>query len=198
MGLAALGLGTLLGGVLPRFFTMLPPDGTTVLTPLAVPIAAVLIIQGAVAAGQFLAQRDLGLVPLGELPLHPAHEGNSVLLARGQPWLRAYGLTIHPNLLGALLAALLLLALPMARRERGAERSAVLLALVVGGAGLFLSFSRASWLGFAAGLGTVSYTHLDVYKRQSDSRGRGPGSLARPTGAPRQWAAAGSGLQPGG
>ena len=120
---------------------------------LLVPIAAVLIIQGAVAAGQFLAQRDLGLVPLGELPLHPAHEGNSVLLARGQPWLRAYGLTIHPNLLGALLAALLLLALPMARRERGAERSAVLLALVVGGAGLFLSFSRASWLGFAAGLG---------------------------------------------
>ena len=104
---------------------------------LLVPIAAVLFIQGAVAAGQFLAQRDLGLVPLGELPLHPAHEGNSVLLARGQPWLRAYGLTIHPNLLGALLAALLLLALPMARRGRGAE--------------------------------PVSYTHLDVYKRQVHS-----------------------------
>ena len=88
------------------------------------PIAAVLLIQGAVAAGQFLAQRDLGLVPLGELPLHPAHEGNSVLLARGQPWLRAYGLTIHPNLLGALLAALLLLTLPVARRVRGAGRAA--------------------------------------------------------------------------
>ena len=121
---------------------------------LLAPIAAVLLIQGAVAAGQFLAQHDLGLVPLGELPLHPAHEGNSVLLARGQPWLRAYGLTIHPNLLGALLAALLLLALPAARRARGVGRGALLLAVVVGGAGLFLSFSRASWLGFAAGLMT--------------------------------------------
>jgi len=120
---------------------------------LLAPIAAVLLIQGAVAIGQFLAQRDLGLVPLGELPLHPAHEGNSVLLARGQPWLRAYGLTIHPNLLGALLAALLLIALPTARRVRGPGRAALLLAIVVGGAGLFLSFSRASWLGFAAGLG---------------------------------------------
>ena len=116
------------------------------------PIAAVLLIQGAVAAGQFLAQRDLGLLPLGELPLHPAHEGNSVLLARGQPWLRAYGLTIHPNLLGALLAALLLLALPAVRRTRGAARAALLAGIVVGGAGLFLSFSRGAWLGFAAGL----------------------------------------------
>ena len=119
---------------------------------LLAPIATVLLIQGAVAVGQFLVQHDLGLVPLGELPLHPAHEGNSVLLARAQPWLRAYGLTIHPNLLGALLAALLLLALPAARGGRGAGRAALLAAVVAGGAGLFLSFSRAAWLGFGAGL----------------------------------------------
>ena len=119
---------------------------------LLAPIAAVLLIQGGVAIGQFLAQRDLGLLPLGELPLHPAHEGNSVLLARGQPWLRAYGLTIHPNLLGALLAALLLLALPAVRRTRGAAQAALLAGVAIGGAGLFLSFSRGAWLGFAAGL----------------------------------------------
>ena len=159
---------------------------------LLAPIAVVLLIQGAIAIGQFVAQRDLGLLPLGELPLHPAHEGNSVLVARGQPWLRAYGLTIHPNLLGALLAALLLLVLPaLGRRgagERGSrgelphplgegwregrsapeaadsapatrphlttrtQRLALAAAVVVGGAGLFLSFSRAAWLGLAAGL----------------------------------------------
>ncbi len=119
---------------------------------LLAPIAAVLLIQGGVAIGQFLAQRDLGLLPLGELPLHPAHEGNSVLLARGQPWLRAYGLTIHPNLLGAMMAALLLLTLPVIRKTRGAPRVALTGAIVIGGAGLFLSFSRAAWLGFAAGL----------------------------------------------
>ncbi len=119
---------------------------------LLAPIAAVLLIQGGVAIGQFLAQRDLGLLPLGELPLHPAHEGNSVLWARGQPWLRAYGLTIHPNLLGAMMAALLLLTLPAVRRTRGAARPALVVAIAAGGAGLFLSFSRAAWLGFAAGL----------------------------------------------
>ena len=119
---------------------------------LLAPIAAVLLIQGAVAIGQFLAQRDLGLVPLGELPLHPAHEGNSVLWARGQPWLRAYGLTIHPNLLGAMMAALLLLTLPAWPQTRGAGRAALIGAICIGSAGLFLSFSRASWLGFAAGL----------------------------------------------
>ena len=45
VGLAALGLGTLLGGALPRFFTMLPPDGTAILTPLAVPIVAALAVK---------------------------------------------------------------------------------------------------------------------------------------------------------
>ncbi len=45
VGLAALGLGTLLGGALPRLFAGLPPDGTAVLTPLAVPIVAALAIK---------------------------------------------------------------------------------------------------------------------------------------------------------
>jgi O-antigen ligase len=121
---------------------------------LLVPLAAVLIIQGAVAAGQFVAQRDLGLVPLGELPLHPAHAGNSVLWARGQPWLRAYGLTIHPNLLGAMMTALLLLLLPALSKARGAGRVILLVAVVAGGVGLLLSFSRGAWLGFVAGLVT--------------------------------------------
>ena len=45
VGLAALGLGTLLGGALPRLFAGLPPDGTAVLTPLAVPIVAALAVK---------------------------------------------------------------------------------------------------------------------------------------------------------
>ena len=45
VGLAALGLGTLLGGALPRLFAGLPPDGTAVLTPLAVPILAALAVK---------------------------------------------------------------------------------------------------------------------------------------------------------
>ncbi len=116
-------------------------------------LAAILAIQGVVAIGQFVNQRDLGLGFLGELPLHPLLEGNSVLWARGRPWLRAYGLTAHPNLLGAMLAALLLLVLPALGRFRGARRAGLAAAALLGAAGLFLSFSRASWLAFAAGLG---------------------------------------------
>jgi O-antigen ligase len=119
---------------------------------LAWSLALVLLVQGAVAAGQFFTQRDLGLVFLGELPLHPAHEGNSVLWARGQPWLRAYGLTAHPNLLGALSAALLLLLLPALTRNRGAARTGRIISALVGAIGLFLSFSRAGWLMLATGL----------------------------------------------
>jgi MFS family permease len=50
VGLLALGLGTLLGGLLPRWFTALPPDGTAVLTPLAVPIVAALAVKLLVVA----------------------------------------------------------------------------------------------------------------------------------------------------
>lgn len=41
----ALGAGTLIGGALPRFFPGLPPDGTAILSPLAVPIAGALVIR---------------------------------------------------------------------------------------------------------------------------------------------------------
>ncbi len=116
------------------------------------PLAFVLVIQSAVAVGQFLMQRDLGLAALGELPLHPALEGNSVLWARGQPWLRAYGLTAHPNLLGALMAALILLILPARGQASGKERMALTVVLLVGAVGLFLSFSRTAWLTLATGL----------------------------------------------
>jgi O-antigen ligase len=116
------------------------------------PLAIVLVVQGAVAAGQFLTQQDLGLVALGELPLHPAHEGNSVLWARGQPWLRAYGLTAHPNLLGALMAAAILLILPARAQTSRWQRWGLTVALLFGAVGLFLSFSRTGWLTLATGL----------------------------------------------
>jgi MFS family permease len=45
VSLAALGLGTLIGGALPRLFAMLPPDGAAILTPLAAPIVAALAVK---------------------------------------------------------------------------------------------------------------------------------------------------------
>jgi MFS transporter, DHA1 family, quinolone resistance protein len=45
VSLLALGLGALVGGALPRLFSELPADGTAILTPLAIPILASLLVK---------------------------------------------------------------------------------------------------------------------------------------------------------
>ena len=115
-------------------------------------LAAIVLIQGTIAITQFLQQSDLGLAWLGELPLNPIFPGNSVIFARNQPWLRAYGLTAHPNLLGAILTALLLLLLPTTIRSQGWQRLFWYTAFLVGLAGLTLTFSRGAGLAFFGGL----------------------------------------------
>src|SRR5690606_34838342 len=107
--------------------------------------------------GQFFQQTDLGLEWLGELPLNPAFSGVTVLGARGTRWLRAYGLTTHPNQLGALLTALLLFLLPawLTLIQTGDSRRRLLLyttGIALGLAGLYVSFSRSAWLAFGGGL----------------------------------------------
>lgn len=118
---------------------------------LVLALAVVLILQGAVGVGQFLRQQDLGLAALGELRLDPATGGTSVLFANGQPWLRAYGLTGHPNLLAALLASIILMVLPMLRRATGWLQVVLLAGIAAGLLGLLATVSRGAWLGFAAG-----------------------------------------------
>ncbi len=116
--------------------------------------AAVILLQSAVAIGQFITQGDLGLVGLGELPLNPIYQGVSVIFARGQPWLRAHGLTAHPNFLGAILTTLLLLLLPTVVRSNGWRRIFWYGTFLIGLVGLILTFSRAAGLAFMAGLMT--------------------------------------------
>ena len=115
-------------------------------------LALIVALQGAVAVGQFIHQGDLGLRVLGELALNPANGGTNVLLADGQRWLRAYGLTGHPNLLAATLAVLLLLLLPALAAGRGWRKGLLGLAVATGLLGLLATVSRAAWLGFGTGL----------------------------------------------
>lgn len=120
-------------------------------------LAVVIVIQGLVACLQFVLQRDLGLAFLGELPLNPAFSGITVLQARGEPWLRAYGLTAHPNLLGALLALSLLLVLARSREGWPGRPVLWLPVMLLGFGGLFFSFSRTAWLGAAASLAVWAF-----------------------------------------
>jgi hypothetical protein len=138
------------------------------------PLAIVVAIQTTVALAQFVTQDDLGLLELGELPLDPEQPGIIVLFARGQRWLRAYGLTSHPNQLGAMLATILLLLLPALKCSRGHVRRLLVVVFAAGVLGLLASFSRAAILGFLAGLaswlffearqGSVSFSRNQLRK----------------------------------
>jgi hypothetical protein len=107
-------------------------------------LAASIVFQAALAWAQALLQRPLGLP--GELTLPLTNPLSAALHVGGKAWLRAYGLTFHPNVLGGYLVVGLLLLLPWIKRR--AVQAAWLLVL----GGLFWSFSRSAWLAGAVTL----------------------------------------------
>jgi O-antigen ligase len=120
---------------------------------LTLPLLIVVLVQGGVALAQFALQRDLGLAFLGEVPLDPQIQGTSVLWnSRQEVWLRGYGLSAHPNVLGATLAVLLLVLLLRLPHVRGWRQVGLAMGLAVGTLGLLVSFSRTGWLAFLGGL----------------------------------------------
>lgn len=123
-----------------------------VLRGLAGLFAVVVCVQGVVGTAQFWQQRSLGLVVLGEPLLNPAVEATSVVGQPGAHYLRAYGLTAHPNVLGGLLAIGLLWVVAAALSAPPRARLWWLIAIVPGLIGLLLTFSRAAWVGLLVGL----------------------------------------------
>ena len=115
------------------------------------PMAAGMVIQGAVGVPQFLLGHTLGLEWLGETIAKAASPGVSVVMAGGQRWLRAYGLSPHPNILGGLLMASLLVVAGFYLAQSGRRRIVLLGSLTIGFGTLLLTFSRAAWLGLAVG-----------------------------------------------
>lgn len=129
---------------------------------LRIGLVASLLIQTAVAVAQFVIQKDLGWRRLGEIPLSPTPGLASIITAGDRVWLRGYGLTPHPNILGGVLAATLLALVVPYLESRGWRKAVWLIVLAAGGVGLAVSFSRAAWLGGAIGgagllLGVLSY-----------------------------------------
>lgn len=113
-------------------------------------LSLVILIQAGVGIVQFAAQRDLGLVWLGEPTLLPLEHGISVVMNGETPWLRAYGLNSHPNRLGWKLVMLWLMLWPCRQVVSGRLRVMVWLALVVGVGGILVSLSRSAWLAWLA------------------------------------------------
>lgn len=119
---------------------------------LTIPLTLAIVIHSGIALGQFALQRDLGLEALGEPRLNPELSGTCVLFARDQRWLRAYGLSGHPNVLGALLAVLLLLIIDRLSQASHWRQGWYTLVASVGLLALLATFSRSAWLAFGTGL----------------------------------------------
>lgn len=113
--------------------------------------AALILVQSTIALLQFTRQQPLGLACFNEVAPFPEATGASVIQVSGRRWLRAYGLTPHPNVLGGYLGIMNLVILgawfAAPRRRRW-----LLLPLTLGAAALSVTFSRSAWLGSALGL----------------------------------------------
>jgi hypothetical protein len=118
---------------------------------LTFPLLVIVVVQASVAVAQFGLQRDLGWAFLGEYLIDVNVTGTSVLWSNDEVWVRGYGLTAHPNVLGGMLAVLLLVLLPQLRRHRGRQQALLAVGLTVGILGLLVSFSRTGWLAFLGG-----------------------------------------------
>jgi len=116
-----------------------------------VPVALMIVVQAGVGIGQVIGQKSLGLDGLGEHVLSPILGVAVVTAHDGTRYLRAYGLTDHPNILGGLLALALLLVGGAIALDSGPRRTWRVVVFAVGTAALLLTFSRGAWLAFAVG-----------------------------------------------
>jgi hypothetical protein len=98
-------------------------------------------LQSLVAIVQAINQGPLGLP--GELVPAPDWPGVSIVTFGPRRWLRAYGLTFHPNVLGGFLSVGLILALPLLGHRLAR------LAWCVMSVALLASFSRSAWVATA-------------------------------------------------
>ncbi len=119
-------------------------------------VALLVAFQGAIAIAQFVKQDSVGLSWLGEGWLDPDGQGVSVIEAAGRRWLRAYGLSPHPNVLGGYLSMGILICLGEMRRVSARGRLCLGSAVLLGSLGLVFSFSRSAWLATVVGLGYVA------------------------------------------
>ncbi len=115
------------------------------------PAALQIVIQSVVGVGQSFAQSSLGLQALGEHVLDPARPGLSVIKGEeGLRFLRAYGLSDHPNILGGCIAFGLVLLLAVTLYGKGRQpalASAVFLSVFPA---LVMTFSRSAWISLTA------------------------------------------------
>ncbi len=120
-------------------------------------LMAVILFQAGVGVYQFVFQRSAGLYGLGEFALTTNTSEFSIVMNGDVRWLRAYGISSHPNRLGWKLLLGLLLLWPCQTWLRGWQRWAVGLACLGGLAGLLVTLSRSAWLALLMSAGVYGW-----------------------------------------
>jgi O-antigen ligase len=112
-----------------------------------VPIALQIIIQVPIAIGQSLAQSSLGLQTFGEIFLDPQILGTSIIPIDGMRFLRAYGLSDHPNILGGSIAFSLIILFAVVLYGKNRQPLLASILFLISFPALIMTFSRSAWLG---------------------------------------------------
>lgn len=122
-----------------------------------------MLLQAAIGIAQSAVQHDIGIIwiddsifkiglGLYEFDLDPAVSGVSVIQAEGVRFLRAYGLTPHPNLLAPVLVMGILNTVWLWQKH---DRRITAIVTTLGLWALFLTFSRASLGGLGLGFASI-------------------------------------------
>ncbi|HEV7677543.1 MAG TPA: O-antigen ligase family protein [Candidatus Dormibacteraeota bacterium] len=122
------------------------------LAQIVLPAALMVAVQAVAGIGQVIGQRSLGLGGLGEAVLSPSMPVSVVTAGDGTRVLRAYGLSDHPNILGGVLAIAVLLIAGVAATRTARTSPWRTVAVALGAAALFLTFSRGAWIALVVGL----------------------------------------------
>jgi hypothetical protein len=117
-----------------------------------IPIFVMICIQSVIGIVQVLNQSSLGLTGLGEHELNPEWSGVSIVSTGGIRWLRAYGLTDHPNILGGCLAWSMIILLTWATSKTLRWTALATGTFTIASIALLLTYSRSAWLAFIVAL----------------------------------------------
>ena len=136
-------------------------------------------LQAVLGIWQFLFQSSFACKYLGLASHNPADLGVSVVeTLSGQRWLRAYGGLDHPNMLGGLLTVGIILIIYIiiynfSRNTQHTTRNKININIAslyvicyALCAGLFFTFSRASWTGLIVGILTMLV--ISIIKKQKE------------------------------
>jgi hypothetical protein len=128
---------------------------TGTLERLTLPVMVMTVSQAVVGIAQVVQGKSLGLSAVGEWSLSPSMPVSVVTATDGTRYLRAYGLTDHPNILGGILVFGVIVLVGAAWGRNDELGFAARLAAAVGCAGLLVTFSRGAIIGMAAAIVTM-------------------------------------------